>query len=141
MRYVVDANVVIKWFIPEIDSDKADRLLADFRSHRLDVVAPDILVAEVGSTLWKRSVKTKDISLAEAAASFTDFLDLGVPLQSSSAIAEEALNIANAVQHAVYDTLYVSLALKNRCEFITADEKLFQKFSPKYPVITLLRTI
>jgi len=58
LQYVLDANVVVKWFIPEVDSDKADRLLADFRSHRLDIIAPDILVVEVGNTLWKRSVKT-----------------------------------------------------------------------------------
>jgi predicted nucleic acid-binding protein len=141
LQYVLDANVVVKWFIPEIDSDKADRLLADFRNHRLDIIAPDILVSEVGNTLWKRSVKIKDISAAEAASSYTDFLDLDVPLHSSTAIAENALSIATSEQHPLLDTLYISLALKKGCEFITADEKLVNKLGRRFPLIRFLRNI
>ncbi len=141
MQYVVDANVVVKWFIPEIDSDKADRLLADFRTHILDIIAPDILVAEVGNTLWKRSVKIKDISPAHAAASYTDFLDLDLPVHSSATIAEDALNIARSEQHPLYDTLYISLALKRGCEFITPDEHLVNKLGPRFPLMKLLKNI
>ncbi len=141
MQYVLDANVVVKWFIPEVDSDKADRLLADFRNHRLDIIAPDVLVSEVGNTLWKRSVKIKDISVADAASSYTDFLDLDVPLHSSTTIAEDALSIATSEQHPLYDALYISLALKKGCEFITADEKLVTKLSHRFPLIRLLKNI
>ena len=141
MQYVLDANVVVKWFIPEVDSDKADRLLADFRNRRIDIIAPDILVVEVGNTLWKRSVKTKDVSLADAASSYTDFLDLDVPLHSSATIAEDALNIATSVQHPIYDTLYISLALKRGCEFVTADERLVNKLGVRFPLIKLLKNL
>jgi predicted nucleic acid-binding protein len=141
LEYVLDANVVVKWFIPEVDSDKADRLLADFRSHRLDLIAPDILIMEVGNTLWKRSVKIRDISVADAAASYSDFLDLDVPVHSSTTIAENALSIATSEQHPLMDTLYISLALKRRCEFITADESLASKLGPRFPLIRLLKNI
>jgi predicted nucleic acid-binding protein len=141
LQYVLDANVVVKWFIPEIDSDKADRLLADFRSHRLDIICPDVLVSEVGNTLWKRSVKIKDISVGDAASSYTDFLDLDVPLHSSTTIAEDALGIGISEQHPLYDTLYISLALKQGCEFITADDRLVNKLGRRYPLIRLLRNI
>ncbi len=141
MQYVLDANVVVKWFIPEVDSDKADRLLADFRGHRLDIIAPDILVAEVGNTLWKRSVKTRDISPTDAATSYTDFLDLDVPVHSSAAIAEDALSIANSEQHPLYDMLYISLAMRRGCEFITADESLVNKLGARFPVIKLLKSL
>jgi predicted nucleic acid-binding protein len=140
LQYVLDANVVVKWFIPEVDSDKADRLLADFRNHRLDIIAPDVLVSEVGNTLWKRSVK-KDISVADAASSYTDFLDLDVPLHSSTTIAEDALSIATSEQHPLYDTLYISLALKKGCEFITADERLVNKLGRRFPLIRLLKSL
>jgi len=99
------------------------------------------LISEIGNTLWKRSVKIKDISIADAAASYTDFLDLDVPLHSSSAIAEDALSIATSEQHPLYDTLYISLALKKGCEFITADEKLVNKLGGRFPLIKLLRSI
>jgi predicted nucleic acid-binding protein len=47
---VVDASVAVKWFVPEIRSDKAIRLLdADFRRH-----IPVLLHTEVAQTIWKK---------------------------------------------------------------------------------------
>ncbi len=66
MQYAVDASVVLKWFLPETYSDKADLLLNDFLHQGLGLKAPDHLVAEVGNTLWKRSVLTREISTAQA---------------------------------------------------------------------------
>jgi predicted nucleic acid-binding protein len=50
-RIVVDASVVVKWLLPEIHSEAAKRLLAD----ELQLWAPDLVWAEVGNVLWKRS--------------------------------------------------------------------------------------
>ncbi len=141
VQYVIDANVVVKWFIPESDSDKADRLLDGFRNHQLQLIAPDILISEVGNTFFKRSVLTKEIPVTDAAASYTDFLDLDVPVHSSATIAEHALNIAISEQHPLYDTLYLSLAVKRGCEFVTADEKLVTKLGHKFPLIKLLKLL
>ena len=48
-RYVVDASVVAKWFLPESHSDEALRVVAG----AADLHAPDLMIAEVGNTLWK----------------------------------------------------------------------------------------
>jgi predicted nucleic acid-binding protein len=48
--FVVDASVVIKWFVPEVHSDAARRLLE--RSHQY--VAPDLLYAETANAIWKK---------------------------------------------------------------------------------------
>jgi predicted nucleic acid-binding protein len=42
MRYVLDSSVAFKWVVPEIDSDKADRLRDDARAAVHDLLAPDI---------------------------------------------------------------------------------------------------
>ena len=47
--FVVDASVVLKWFLPEIHSDAARRLLEAAHHY----VAPDLLFPEVGNALWK----------------------------------------------------------------------------------------
>lgn len=49
-KVVVDASVVVKWFVPEIHSAPAARLLDS------DVVlyAPDLIGSEVGNTLRKK---------------------------------------------------------------------------------------
>ena len=46
-RIVIDASVAVKWFLPEQDSDAA-RAILHF-GH--DLLAPDLLYAEVGSVL------------------------------------------------------------------------------------------
>jgi predicted nucleic acid-binding protein len=40
MLHVVDASVVVKWFLPEPYGDKAMKLLVDFRNMRVDLRAP-----------------------------------------------------------------------------------------------------
>lgn len=51
MSVVVDASVVIKWFVPEAGSDAASRLLAS--EDRLE--APDLLFAEIQTRFGRRS--------------------------------------------------------------------------------------
>ncbi len=49
-RYVLDASVAIKWFVPKIYSNAARQLLASDHSF----LVPDFFFAEVGNVLWKR---------------------------------------------------------------------------------------
>ena len=141
MEFVVDASVVVKWFLPESHSDKADALLQRFISDGLELTAPDHLIAEVGNTLWKRSVRRKEISVAEADESYSDFLSLQLPLEASSAIAEKAFNLAVLENHSVHDTLYLALALERSCELITADKKFTNKVNKRFPFVRLLDTL
>ena len=48
MKWVVDASVAAKWLVPEADSPLAEALLDD------DLLAPDLLFAEVGNILWNK---------------------------------------------------------------------------------------
>jgi len=101
--------------------------LTGFVNQEVELIAPELIVEEVGNTLWKSSVKTGVISVKEAVDAYRFFLALGLPLHSSSSIAARALSIAIQEEHPVYDTLYVALAESKGCEFITADHKLFIK--------------
>ena len=141
MDFVVDASVAVKWFIPEPDSDKAYILLNDFLLHGLALIAPDHLVSEVGNTLWKRSVLTKEISAKEAGESYSDFLNLEIPLEATSAIAEDALGLSLKERYPVYDTLYLALALRLGCKLITADKKFINKLRSKFPLVRSLDTL
>lgn len=50
IRDLDDASVVVKWFVPEIHSDKARRLL----NAPHEYVAPDLPFAETANTIWKK---------------------------------------------------------------------------------------
>lgn len=60
--YVVDANVVAKWFVPERLSEEAVRLLDD----KHDLASPDLLWPDIGNVLWKKS-RVGQLTVPEAA--------------------------------------------------------------------------
>jgi len=138
MQRVVDASVVAKWFLPEADKDKAEKILREFLDGKVQLAAPDLLVAEFGNLLWKRSVKLGDISTAQADQMYGDFLALRVPLRHSADIAATALTLATKGDHPIYDMLYIVLAEESACEFVTADKKLVNKFAAKFACIRWL---
>ena len=55
MKVVVDASVAAKWFLPEIHSDAAARLL----DPAIALYAPDLIVPEFGNILWKKIRRRK----------------------------------------------------------------------------------
>jgi predicted nucleic acid-binding protein len=132
MQHIVDASVVAKWFLPEPHKQQAEKLLRGFLDETVELAAPDLLVAEVGNLLWRRSVLIGDISIANAAESYRNFLALDIPLHSSGTIAAAALKIATDERRRIYDMIYVALAQQNACELITADETLLNALGKKF---------
>jgi len=55
MRYVLDSAVALKWVLPEIDSDKADRLRDDCRKAVHELLAADVFPVEVAHASRGRS--------------------------------------------------------------------------------------
>jgi len=117
--YVVDANVVAKWFVPEPLSDEAVRRLDD--EHEL--ASPDLLWPEVGNVVWKKS-RAGQITPREASR-IVAALDI-CPLTSfpSRLVLGGALEIAFGTGRSVYDSVYLALAVALECPLATADERL-----------------
>lgn len=119
-RFVVDASVAIKWYMPEDHAVEADRLL----DPQNILQAPDLLLSEVGNILWKRVLKGEcpvnkaDSILSELQTKFLQIWRAGLLLN-------DALNIACDTKRSFYDCLYVALAVKNDCRMVTADLKLY----------------
>lgn len=117
--FVVDASVVVKWFVPEIHSDAARRLLE--LPH--EYVAPDLLFAETANTIWKK-IRRKELSVEEGQHLVADIGRIAVETVSCRALAEDAHALANATGRTVYDAMYVALAVRLRTRSITADDRL-----------------
>jgi predicted nucleic acid-binding protein len=132
MQQVVDASVVAKWFLPEAHKDKAEKLLRDFLDEKIELTGPELLAVEVGNLVWKRSMKLKQISAAQADQIYGDFLALRLPLRHSPSIVAAALKLATQNDHPIYDMLYIALAEQSTCQFVTADEKLVKKFASTF---------
>jgi predicted nucleic acid-binding protein len=122
---VVDASLVIKWYVPEEGFERARAILASGRP----LLAPDLLLAEVGNILW-RKVRRGDVSRDEAVEIADRLLSgTGISLISATVLLLRALHIATAHGITVYDALYVSLAVQDGIAAVTADERLVTRLA------------
>ncbi len=117
---VVDANVAIKWVVPEIHSEAALRL----QGGDWDFLVPDFFFPEIGNILWKR-VRRSETTLANALEDLEALMGLPFDVRRSLPLMPQALEIAVETQQAVYDCVYLALAATNSCQMLTADERLF----------------
>src|SRR5947199_4790019 len=115
-RYVVDASVAIKWFVPEVHSEEALRLL----SSGCELLAPDLLPAEFGNILWKKTRKG-EIGAPKAVEILRALPEIPIHLSVASALLEPAYLLATKFARTVYDSLYLALALLEECPMVTAD--------------------
>jgi predicted nucleic acid-binding protein len=117
--FVVDASVVVKWFVPEIHSDAARRLLV--LPH--EYVAPDLLFAETADTIWKK-IGREELTAEDGQELVADIGQIAVQTVSCRGLAEDAHAVAHATGRTVYDSMYVALAVRLNTRAITADDRL-----------------
>lgn len=117
--YVVDASVVIKWFVPEIHSDAARRLLAETHQY----LSPDLLFPEVGNAIWKK-VRRGELTAEAGQRLVVDIASIAVETVSTRGLMIDAHALAVATGLTVYDAMYLALAVRLRTAMITADDRL-----------------
>jgi len=121
---VVDASVVVKWFVEEEYSREA-RLLRDaYANGLIDVTAPSLLPYEVLNAL-KYSDAFGEEELKEIAITLEDFQITLFNLQGELAV--KSIELAMRRGLTIYDASYVALAQILNTELYTADEKLIRK--------------
>ena len=54
---------------------------------------------------------------------------------------DRAIQIATVARIGVYDCLYVALAEREGCDFITADDRLVRALGPTFPFIICLASL
>ena len=117
--FVVDASVVLKWFVPEIHSEAARRLLAAAHQY----LSPDLLFPEVGNAIWKK-VRRGELTAEEGQRLAADISTIAVETVSTRGLMIDAHALAITTGLTVYDAMYLALAVRLKTELITADDKL-----------------
>lgn len=123
-RFVIDANVAAKWFLPEEDSTLAERILI----LEAELHAPDFLAMEFASIIWKHSMAghvTSDLWLT-----IRDELRTAIGnWHGQEKLLGPALELAVTNRHHVFDCLYLALAELIDGRVITADKQFLARFS------------
>ena len=124
MTKLIDSNVAAKWFLTEQGSDRAHALAA---SDEL-LLAPDLLIAEVGNVFWKacRQGRASHHNADQAIRRLPAFFD---ELLAHAGYAERAMRISLELDHPIYDCFYLAIAEAREAKLVTADGKLLRKIA------------
>ena len=98
MNLVIDASVLIKFYVPEILSDRAERLLAKVGNKDIDLLAPDLIYPEAGNILWKKQ-RLKELTHSEAEEITDAILSLPLMIEASKSLLPLAVDIAIACRN------------------------------------------
>ena len=123
MNLVIDASVVIKFYIPEILSDKSAEVMSRVADGELMLCAPDLLYPETGNILWKKQCR-HELTPAEVDEIVDAITSLPIRVESSMPVMPLAVSIAMRSGITVYDAMYVAVARIYETRMITADKKL-----------------
>lgn len=121
---IVDASVILKWFLDEPDHVAARRVREDFLEGTLRIRAPSLLPFEVMNGLrYSRRYSARE--LLEAGQALDRIGLVTVPLFGE--YLEKTVHVALACDCTMYDASYVALAALQQCALLTADEDLIDR--------------
>ena len=116
-RIVLDASVAVKWVLREEHAATARRILST-----RELLAPHLLWAEVGNTLWKRHRRSES-SVEEVRRMLGEIQRLPVTMFAHWPLLPAALDLAISLKQTVYDCLYLALAEARNSVMVTADRR------------------
>jgi predicted nucleic acid-binding protein len=122
--FVVDASLVIKWFVPEVHSAAARRWLD--ASH--DFIAPDLLFPETGNTIWKK-VRRGELSPEQGQQLAIDLSAVAVEAVAMRALLPDAHALALSTGITVYDATYLTLAVRLETQVVTGDDRFVRRLA------------
>ena len=124
MRLVVDASVAVKWFLKERPDEphlaQAEEVAAAIELSETVLLAPAHWILEIIAVLARTDPGAVDDALL--------FLDDMKPTTIQGApVLKRAADMAIALNHHLFDTLYHAVALEEGATLVTADETYFAK--------------
>jgi len=139
-KIILDSSIFIKLFVKESDSDDAKKFIKKIIANESKILVPELFFYEILATISRdNNLDHKNISaiLEEYRENLTT-----IPLLQKLSL--DAINITKhgspkSGYPAFYDCVYHALAIQEKCTFITADEKHFNKTHKKFGHIKLLK--
>jgi predicted nucleic acid-binding protein len=131
---LLDTSVVVKWFVPEEDSEKVLRLRRAQEDRELQLYAPEVLLMELANALRYSS----EFSAGEIIEALETLFELNILLMPFSL---DALNLAVtlSMEHdlAVYDAYFLALAQALEIPLITADRRMLSRLTAEDGALSL----
>ena len=128
-RVVVDASVVLKWFIHEESNDRALALVRRSVDGELELSLPDFCLVECANAIWRLVTKQQTLPPRRGHAMMAQLAELPFVRMPSRDLVGSAYRVAVDTGTTVYDGMYVALARALGATVITADRRMYQQMS------------
>ncbi|MGV9172914.1 MAG: type II toxin-antitoxin system VapC family toxin [Promethearchaeia archaeon] len=125
---VVDANVIVKWYIEEKNSEQAQMLQMKFIERELDLIVPSLFYFEVLNALKYSNLFIQQ-ELNQAGESLENYGFTIITIEKE--IRKQMVKIAINHDISIYDAAYIALSIMIDKPLFTADEKIKKKLPPK----------
>ncbi len=141
-RYLLDTNVVVKFFLRESESDLAVALLTKGLPGTVSFVVLDFLFLEFVNVLWQRVVRgeltePEGLERVDLLLRMSSMMEI-VP---GRAVLLEALDMACRYGVPSYDAALLAVAEQRHILLLTADQKLYESVSGRLRCVRLLRDL
>ena len=118
MTLTIDTSVALKLVLLEPGTPEVWAMVQSNEK----LIAPDIIHAEMANGLWanalsKRIMPDQAIELNMAWQPMID------EIHDTAALTDHALKLSFALNHAIYDCLFLALAIRESAPLVTADKK------------------
>lgn len=131
-KAVIDASVVLKWFLHESGREEALEIGQKHRLGQVQLVVPDLLFVEVLNVLRYKGASSQELKDINRTLWNLQFRVERV----NSLLLEKATCLALQYNLSIYDSLYLAVSIFHGISLITADKAL-----AKAPSTTLLTSI
>jgi predicted nucleic acid-binding protein len=123
-RAVVDASVVLKWYLlDEVDGERALSLLEKHYRGAIELIAPSILAYEVASGLVIAGKRGR-LAQEEVCEALEGYWALQLTVVDAIRFYRRLPHFSAGYGISIYDASYAAVAELERAPLITADQKL-----------------
>jgi predicted nucleic acid-binding protein len=130
-KLVIDASVVLKWFLrDEKYGDRALNLLDRFVRGELGLAAPSLMVYEVINGLVIAQRKGR-IAEGKVLSAISGFINLGITFVDVTGLEDRVLHFCRIYDRSAYDASYLAVAEKQSLALVTGDERLYNSTKGK----------
>jgi predicted nucleic acid-binding protein len=140
MRYVLDVSAALCWILPRPASPRAIQLRDEYAHGAHNLIAPSIFQAEAASALTKAE-RQKLIAVGQAGPLLAEILTTPPVVHPYEPLLARAVEISSQTRGGLYDCLYLALAEREHCEFVTDDQKLIANLGQQFPFILPLGSL
>lgn len=130
-KVIIDSSVALKWqFLDEKETESSSRILSDFVTNKIRLLAPSIFAYEIVSAIIVALSKGR-ISEDNGLKVINYNLNLGIELVDFYPLISQTFLIAKAYKISAYDSSYIALAQREECRFYTGNKRLFNSLRGK----------